>query len=138
MEISSSHRPRAFTQGMRASRWDNARYCRAIFPHTGMETTAKNKKVPAKAEATASQEEKRAPIKVFRVEDCSASVWQREHAVQGKPMKFYSVTLERSYKDRDGEWKYTKSFDADALGKVVTLCQQASEYIRDLQQQDAA
>jgi hypothetical protein len=103
-----------------------------------MEATAKNKKVPAKAEASASQDEKRAPIKVLRVEDCSASIWQREYAVQGKPTKFFSVTLERSYKDRDGSWKYTKSFDADSLGRVVTLCQQASESIRDLQQQDAA
>lgn len=103
-----------------------------------METSAKNKKVPAKAEASVTHEATRAPIKMIRVEDCSASIWQREHAVQGKPVTFYSVTLERSYKDRDGAWKYTKSFDPDTLGRIVTLCQQASEYIRDLQQQDAA
>ena len=40
--------------------------------------------------------------------------------------------------NRDGGWKYTKSFDADSLGKVVSLCQQAQEAINGLQQHDAA
>ena len=40
-------------------------------------------------------------------------------------------------KDRDGSWKYTRSFDAENLGAVVSLCQQAEETIRGLQQ-DAA
>lgn len=88
--------------------------------------------------APVSQEAKRKPVAVVRVEDCSASIWARQHPVQGEAKTFYSVTLERSYKDRDGAWRYTKSFDADSLGKVVDLCQQASETINGLQQQDAA
>ena len=67
-----------------------------------------------------------------------SNIWAREFPVQGKQKTFYSVTLERSYKDRDGAWKYTKSFDADSLGKVVSLCQQASVTINGLQQQEAA
>ena len=86
--------------------------------------------------APATQDAKRRPIHTIRLEDCSASIWARESVVRGKPQIFYSVTLERSYKDRDGSWKYTKTFDAGSLGTVVTLCQQASEYIEH--QQEAA
>jgi hypothetical protein len=88
--------------------------------------------------APAPQDAKRRPLTVLRVDDCSASIWARAFAVQGRPTTFFSVSLERSYKDRDGTWKYVKSFDPDSLGKVIALCQQASEAIRELQQQGGA
>ena len=86
--------------------------------------------------ATAPQEEKRRPVQTFRVDDVSASIWVREHQVRGQMTKFWSVTMERSYKDAAGQWRYTKTFDSDSLGKVVSLCQQASEFIS--RQQEAA
>ena len=42
---------------------------------------------------------------------------------------FYSVSFSRSYKSASGDWRYTKNFDREDLGKIVTLCQQAAEYI---------
>ncbi|HEX3151155.1 MAG TPA: hypothetical protein VHR66_23960 [Gemmataceae bacterium] len=72
---------------------------------------------------------KRSPLKTLRVEDCFASIWVREFLKNGEMRRFFSVSFERSYKDRDGAWKYTKSFDLDSLGKLVMLCQQASEAI---------
>ncbi len=89
------------------------------------------------AGAGASPEAKRKPIETFRVEDVSASVWSREFVVQGQPKTFYSVSFERSYKDANGQYRYTKSFDQDSLGKVVTVAQRAAEFIHGLQQ-DAA
>ena len=103
-----------------------------------MEASKSKKNLAAKEAAPAPHDEKRKPVSTIRVDDCSASIWAREFVVQGQPKVFYSVTLERSYKDRDGAWKYTKSFDADSLGKVVSLCQQASETINGLQQHEAA
>ena len=105
-----------------------------------METVIKKRKAappsPTLAE-TSSPEAKRKPVAILRVEDCSASVWARESVVQGTPRTFYSVTLERSYKDRNGAWKYTRSFDADSLVRVANLCQRAEETIRTRIQQDA-
>ena len=100
-----------------------------------MDAVAKSKKAPAKAEATAPQDAKRMPVKSLRVDDCSLSIWSREYVVQGQPKTFWSCTIERSYKDSNGAWRYTRSFDPDSLGKVVTLCQQASEFIHDRQQE---
>ena len=78
-------------------------------------------------------EAKKGPAKQFRVDDVSASVFARER--NGR--NFYSVSFSRSYKDRDGSYKYTTSFDADDLGRVVTVAQQASEYIHGIVEQVA-
>ncbi|MBI1313263.1 hypothetical protein GC176_18380 [bacterium] len=99
----------------------------------------KSAEQPVATEATTvSQDEKRKPAVTIRVEDVSCSIWAREHLVQGKPKVFWSATLERSYKDRDGRWRYTKSFDPESLGKVVAACQQASESIAGLMAKEAA
>ena len=126
-------------QGSALERLDGlgVRPFRTITP-ISMEASKSKKNLAAKEAAPAPHDEKRKPVSTIRVDDCSASIWAREFVVQGQPKVFYSLTLERSYKDRDGAWKYTKSFDADSLGKVVSLCQQASETINGLQQHDAA
>lgn len=127
---------------MRMTGWDLF----VPFPQHFMEKVKKNKDVAATKAAEqsvassatpSSPDAKRKPVATIQVEDCSASIWARQHVVQGNPRVFYSVSLERSYKDRDGAWKYTRSFDPDSLGKVVSLCQQAMKRIDDLVQQDA-
>jgi len=106
-----------------------------------MTTTRKNKDVSPRPEdpdeisakkpsATAApQEARRGPAKQFRIDDVSASVFARER--NGRT--FHSVSFTRSYKDRDGQWRYTKNFDVEDLGKVVTVTQQAAEWIHGLQ-----
>jgi len=42
---------------------------------------------------------------------------------------FFSYSFERSYKDAAGQYRYTKSFGQDDLGKIVSLCQQAQEFV---------
>ena len=78
----------------------------------------------------APQEAKRGPVKVCRVDDVSAAVFAREF----KGRRFFSVSFTRSFKDRDGTWRYTKNFDADDLGRLVTVAQQASEWIHEQDQ----
>lgn len=71
-------------------------------------------------------------MKVFRIDDVSASVFARERQFRDETRTFYSVTFSRSYKDSSGQWKYTKWFDLEDLGKVVTVAQQASDYVHGL------
>lgn len=93
-----------------------------------METNKKiRKEVPPEAEAPSPQSD--GPLKVFRIEDVLVSVFARDRKLQGSVVTFYSVSFSRSYKDSNGERKYTKNFDADDLGALVTLVQQASEFI---------
>ena len=98
------------------------------------DTKSENTPVMENAATNAATAAKRQPIKTIRIDDCSASIWARVALIRGESTTFYSVSFERSYKDRDGSYKYTKSFDADSLGNVVNLCQQASESIQSLQQ----
>ena len=90
----------------------------------------KNKDVAAsdqKSKATPSHDAKRPPVKHFRVEDVTASVFDRQH--NGRT--YFSVSFTRSYKDAGGRWKYTKYFNLEDLGKIVTVAQQAAEWIHE-------
>ncbi len=84
-----------------------------------------------------SQDPKRKPVHTIRVEDVNCSVWAREVLVRGEPKTFLGYTFERSYKDRDGSWRYTKTYDGDSLGKLSDVVRQAAEFHR-MRQQDAA
>ena len=72
------------------------------------------------------------PVKVFLVEDVSASIFAREHPVKGEMRTFYSVSFSRSYRDAMGKRKYIKSFNVEDLGKVISVAQQSDEHIRSL------
>ena len=95
----------------------------------------KNKEVAAVDTAAETVPEKRGPIKTFRIDDVSVSVWTRKHQYKGRLTTFYSFSFERSYKDAAGQYRYTKTFGQDDLGKVIQLCQQANEFVVDLQRQ---
>jgi hypothetical protein len=98
----------------------------------------KNKEVAAPTAAgPAVPEAQRRPLQTVRVGDCSASIWSRDHLVRGERRTFYSVTLERSYRDRNGAYRYTKSFDPDSLGALVSALQRADEYLHGLQEATA-
>lgn len=92
----------------------------------------------AKDAAPAPQDVKRRPIQSFREGDVSASVWAREVLVKGKPATFHSVSVERSYRDRDGAYRYTRNFDASDLGALMSVIQRSAEYIHGLQAQPPA
>ena len=92
---------------------------------------------PAAAPAApASQDAKRRPLQSFREGDgVAASVWAHEVQYKGKPVTFYSVSVEKSYRDRDGAARWTKNFDASDLGALLTVIQKTAEYILGLQRQ---
>jgi hypothetical protein len=100
--------------------------CRILFPTSAMEST---KKSASRKEASAPQDAKRRPLTTLRQGDVSGSIWARDHEARGQMTKFYSVTFERSYKDSTGKYCYTRSFNPDDLGALMSLCQQAGEYI---------
>lgn len=86
--------------------------------------------------APAAQDAKRRPIQSFREGDgVSASVWARQVQYQGKPVTFFSVSCERAFRDRDGTYRYSKSFDVTDLGALLTVIQRAAEHIHGLQRQ---
>jgi hypothetical protein len=74
----------------------------------------------------------RKPIKVFRIEDVSLSIFANPRRTTSGERTFYNCSFTRSYQTSKGEWKRTQSYDLNNLGAVTDLAKQASEFIRGL------
>jgi hypothetical protein len=68
------------------------------------------------------------PVKQFRIGLISAAVWRREAGGN----TFYSVTIDRSYKDEDGNWQRTNSYDVGDLFIVQLLAEKTAPCLADL------
>lgn len=68
-----------------------------------------------------------APLQKFRIGLVTATVWKNE--VEGGKA-FYSVTLQRSYKDGD-DWKETESLGHADLLCAIKLLERAEAFIAE-------
>lgn len=60
----------------------------------------------------------------------SATVWQNSSPGRdGKQMSYSTVSLQRSYKDRDGSWKHTPSMRLNDLPKARLVLSKAYEFL---------
>lgn len=74
--------------------------------------------------------EKNAPEKVFRASPIAATVWTNEAMTKdGEVRLFRTITLERSYKDKEDQWKKTNSLRITDLPKATLVLNKAYEYI---------
>lgn len=69
------------------------------------------------------------PEKKFNCGPISASIWANTKTVNGRTVKFYSVTINKAYKE-DEDWKHTDSFNIEDLPKVALVANEAYKYIK--------
>jgi len=70
--------------------------------------------------------EKNKPEKKFRAGAVTATIWRN----QTEDNKEYStVSFERSYKDKNGEWKNTNSLRVNDLPKAAMVISKAYEFL---------
>jgi len=74
------------------------------------------------------------PVVKLRLGLINASIWER--ATENG--KFHSVTFERRYRNGNGEWHSTHSYDAGDLLTLAKLADQAHTEINRLQSGEAA
>ena len=74
------------------------------------------------------------PVAKLRIGLINASIWQRSSS-EGT---FYSASFERRYRDKEGQWHSTQSFNADDLLVLAKLADQAHSKIQELRTGDAA
>ncbi len=67
------------------------------------------------------------PEKKFRAGAVSATVW-RNKSQKGEG-EYNTVSLERSYKDKEGQWQATNSLRTNDLPKAVMALQKAYEHM---------
>lgn len=87
---------------------------------------ALNKKVE-KTNKEASTSTK--PVSKFQAGVVQASVWENTASVDGVEKKFFTISFQRSYKDKDDKWQNTTSMRVNDLPKLALVIQEAYKTI---------
>ena len=70
------------------------------------------------------------PEKRFSTGALVASVWENEgKSKSGDEVSFRTVSLQRRYKDKNGEWQSTNTLRINDLPKASLVLQKAYEYL---------
>ena len=70
------------------------------------------------------------PVKRFTERLLSVAVWKNKGTSRdGEETEFHTVSVSRSYKDRNGEFKNTNSLRPDDLPAVRELLTQAEDFL---------
>jgi len=74
--------------------------------------------------------EKPKPEKKFRAGALSATIWSNQGRTRtGEETTYATVSIERNYKDKQGNWQSTNSFRTGDLPKAALLLNKAYEYL---------
>lgn len=69
------------------------------------------------------------PIHKVKAGQVSSAVWPNEATVNGKKMTMLKATVERRYRDSEGNWKSSGSFGRNEIPLAIYCMQKALEYI---------
>ena len=80
------------------------------------------------------------PEKRLKAGSCEAAVFENEINRDGKTVLVKKVSIQKSYKDKDDEWKSTHSLDQNDIPKMMLALSKAYEYLtlRDDKQDEVA
>lgn len=81
-----------------------------------------------------AEKKKNAPVQKFRLGGLQLDVWENE----SEKGQFLTMSFQRSYKDKDGEWQHTQSLRVNDLPVLSLLCQKAFEYAKEKKVEEAA
>ena len=73
--------------------------------------------------------EKKAPVKKFTTGAISATIWLNSTTKDGKDIEYNTVSFERRYKDKEGNWKSSNSLRQTDLPKALVVLQKAYEHL---------
>lgn len=76
------------------------------------------------------------PEITFRHGPCSASVFQNEYDRDDETFTIRSVSFQRRYLDKDGEWQTTNSLKVNDIPKAVLVLNKAYEFLTSNGQQE--
>ncbi len=76
------------------------------------------------------ESEQNSPEKKFSAGGIQATIWKNTgKSMTGTELDFFSVQLERRYKDKSDQWHSTNSFGVNDLPKAQLLLGKAYEYL---------
>jgi len=70
------------------------------------------------------------PEKKFKAGPVSATIWKNKGTKKdGETAEFYTITVDRNYKDKEDNWKSTHSLRINDLPKASLVISKAYEYL---------
>jgi len=72
---------------------------------------------------------KNLPDKKFRSGAVSATIWTNTLQKDGKAVAYKTVSIERNYKDKQGNWKTTSSLRVADIPRAVLVLNKSYEYL---------
>jgi hypothetical protein len=69
------------------------------------------------------------PAKKFRAGAISATIWLNQGQKDGNSVEYKTISIERNYTDKDGNWQSTNSLRVNDLPKASIVLQKAYEHI---------
>lgn len=67
------------------------------------------------------------PLHKFRAGTVSCALWENEISVDGEKKTMLKATLDRRYKDQNGEWKSSGSFSRNEVPLAIYCLSKAFE-----------
>jgi hypothetical protein len=79
------------------------------------------------------------PLMKFRASHgVSAAIWENNAEVNGRSVTMLKATVERRYKDSNGDWKSSGSFGRNELPMaILVMCQAFSKIVSQEQESDS-
>ncbi len=71
---------------------------------------------------------KQKPIKEYRIGHIKVAVWKNESEDNGKTIVKYSIQIQKSYRDEDGEYRDTNNYFPEELPKLSLAVSKAFEF----------
>lgn len=69
------------------------------------------------------------PAHKIRSGAISATIWLNEQDTPNGPVSYKTVTFERSYKDKNGNWQSTNKLRANDIPRAVLVLNKAYEHL---------
>ena len=67
------------------------------------------------------------PVSKFKAGQVSAAIWENQVRVKGKAVTMLKATVQRRYKDKDGNWKSSQSFSRNEIPLAIYCLQKCFE-----------
>ncbi len=77
------------------------------------------------------------PVARFKAGEVSSALWENQVQVKGAAVTMLKASVQRRYKDRNGEWQSSQSFGRNEIPLAIHCLQKAFEKIIELQSEDA-
>ena len=73
------------------------------------------------------------PIAKFKAGQVSSALWENQIQVKGQTINILKATVQRRYKDQDGNWQSSGSFSRNEIPLAIYCLQKAFEKIIEKQ-----